>query len=86
VDPEEVEAGEETAEDGAYGVRAIKEAHPGNAFGRGFEPAGGGRERCAHQHGGRDQADGAEQSAEKDSGCTVSDYGDIGAVEQGEEH
>ena len=87
-DAQEIEAGEQAAEDGAAGVGAVEHAHPGDALGGGLDPARGGGQRCAHQEGRRDEAEARDERAQQDRRQAVPDGGGIDAVDQrhAEEH
>ena len=81
VDTQEVKTGKEAAGDGAGGVAAIKEAEPRDAARGGLDPARDGGEGGAHEHGRREEADGADKAAEHDAGPTVAGVGEVEASE-----
>ena len=67
VDAEQIEARQQAAEHGSGGVPAVEEAQPGDAAWSGLHPPRNGRKRGPHQHGGRQQADRADQA--RAAGC-----------------
>ncbi len=66
VDPQEVVAGEQAAEDGAGGVAPVEEAQPRHAPRRCLDPARDRRQRRAHEQRRRQQARGRGCAANED--------------------
>ena len=82
VDAQQVEAGEQRAEDGAGQIRAVQQAPPGNAARRGLDAAHDGRQRCAHQNRRRQQADRGDQPAQQHARQAVLGAGDVHAIDE----
>ncbi len=68
---QQVEAGEQTADHRAGGISAVEKPQPRNAFRRRLDPASHCRQRRAHQHCRRQQADAGRHAAQQDADDTL---------------
>ena len=81
VHAQQVEAGEQAADDRAAGVAAVEVAEPGHALRAGLDPARHRRQRRAHQDRRRQQADAGGQGAEDQAADAGPAPGDVDARE-----
>ena len=71
VDAQQIEACDEAADDAAGDVAAVEKSEPRHPFGRRLHPARDRRQRGAHQHRRRQQADAGDDGAHEDAHHSV---------------
>ena len=79
---QQVEAGQQAAQDRTRRVRAVEHAEHADALGRGLDPARSRRQRRAHQERGRQQAEAAHQGAQQNRRQAVPHRGRIYGIHQ----